>query len=62
MRGSSPPVLTAVVPGRDLVGARNTLGLEVGAVKKRYPSVDRAGIQVDLGRLDPASRNRAEAG
>jgi hypothetical protein len=51
----APRVLTAVVPGRDLVHARNTLGLEVGAVKERYPTVDRAGIQVDLGRL--GSRN-----
>jgi GGDEF domain-containing protein len=51
----APRVLTAVVPGRSLVLARNTLGLEIGAVKKRYPAVDRAGIQVDLGRL--GSRN-----
>jgi GGDEF domain-containing protein len=47
----APRVLTAVTAGRDLVAARNALGLEVGAVKHRYPSVDRAGIQVDLGRL-----------
>lgn len=58
----APRVLTAVVAGRDLVQARNTLGLEVGAVKKRYPAVDRAGIQVDIGRLDPRSRDRTKAG
>ena len=54
----APRVLTAVVHGRDLVGARSTLGLEVGAVKKRYPAVDRAGIQVDLGRLGSRSAKR----
>jgi len=43
-------VLTAVVPGRSLVQAGNTLGLEVGAVKGRYAAVDRTGIQVGLGR------------
>lgn len=48
----APRVLTAVTPGRGLVDARNTLGLEIGAVKRRYPVVDRAGIQVDLGKLD----------
>jgi GGDEF domain-containing protein len=56
----APRVLTAVVHGRDLVGARNTLGLEIGAVKKRCPAVDRAGIQVDLGRLDADSSDRRD--
>ncbi|MFI5284039.1 MAG: hypothetical protein ACHQ0J_13060, partial [Candidatus Dormibacterales bacterium] len=54
----APRVLTAVVPGRDLVQARNTLGLEIGALKGRYPSVDRSGTQVDLGRLEPSSAGR----
>ncbi len=54
----APRVLTAVVPGRSLVQARNTLGLEIGALKGRYPSVDRGGIQVDLGRLVPSSAGR----
>ena len=54
----APRVLAAVVHGRDLVGARNTLGLEIGAVKKRYPTVDRAAIQVDLGRLVSGSADR----
>jgi GGDEF domain-containing protein len=56
----APRVLTAVVHGRDLVGARNTLGLEVGAVKGRFPVVDQAGIQVDLGRLDAASSDHRD--
>jgi GGDEF domain-containing protein len=48
----APRVLTAVTSGPGLVVARNTLGMEVGAIKVRFPVVDRAGIQVDLGRLD----------
>jgi hypothetical protein len=55
-------VLTAATAGRGLVDARNTLGLEVGAVKRRYPAVDRAGIQVDLGRLDQRSSDPSKKG
>jgi hypothetical protein len=56
----APRVLTAVVHGCDLVDARNTLGLEIGAVKKRYETVDRDGIQVDLGRLGSPSSDRRD--
>jgi len=56
----APRVLTAVTSGRGLVAARNTLGLEVGAVKQRYPAVERAGIQVDLGRLGSRSSDRID--
>jgi len=58
----APRVLTAVTSGRGLVDARNTLGLEIGSMKGRYPAVDRVGIQVDLGRLSQGSADRPNAG
>jgi GGDEF domain-containing protein len=49
-----PRVLTGVATGRRLVDARNLLGIEIANLKHRHPSVGPDGIQVDLGRLDPA--------
>jgi GGDEF domain-containing protein len=54
----APRVLTAVTMGRGLVDARSTVGFESGAVKKRYPTVGRAGIQIDRG---PLSRGSSRA-